>query len=88
MQIIGEIENISSNGLWIIRSDHAPDIGSKVYDQHKHLVGRIINIIGPVKKPYILVRPKLNEKQKQLQIIGEKMYIKKEIDSKKMKHKR
>jgi rRNA processing protein Gar1 len=56
----------------------APKIGSKVYNQQKQTVGRIVNIIGPVNHPYVLVRPMSRESTQQLQIIGEKVYILKE----------
>lgn len=85
MKILGEIENVSYNGLWIIRTEMKPKIGSNVYNQQKKLVGRIINIIGPVSRPYLLVRPKSTDKHQQLQLIGEKMYIMQESKSKKRK---
>jgi RNA-binding protein len=72
LKFIGEIENVTYNGIWLIRSEFIPKIGSNVFNQQKLNVGRIINIIGPVSRPYIMVRPKHKD---QLQIIGEKMYI-------------
>jgi RNA-binding protein len=88
MQFIGEIENISYNGMWILRSQILPRIGSNVYNQQKQVVGKVMNVIGPVSSPYILVKPKSKEKFEQLQIIGEKMYIIKEGKSKKRIQKR
>lgn len=81
MKIIGEIQNVSYNGLWLIRSETAPGIGSDVFNQQKQKVGRIINIIGPVSRPYLLVRP-ARSRDTQLQIIGEKLYIMNEARSK------
>ena len=88
MKLIGEIENVGYNGMWIIRSEILPKIGSQVYNQHKQAVGKVTNIIGPVTRPYILVRPKLTEKQEQLQIIGEKIYINKDVKKRKKMAKR
>jgi RNA-binding protein len=85
LKFIGEIENVTYNGIWLIRSEFVPKIGSNVFNQQKLNVGRIINIIGPVSRPYIMVRPKNKEKINQLQIIGEKMYI---ISDKKGKNKK
>jgi rRNA processing protein Gar1 len=83
LKLIGEIKNVSYNGLWIIRSDMSLKIGLNVYNQHKKVVGRIVNIIGPVSEPYLLVRPSRVKTIDQLQIIGEKLYINKEVRSKK-----
>jgi len=74
LKFIGEIQNVSYNGLWLIRSETAPGIGLNVFNQQKQKVGRIVNIIGPVSRPYVLVRP-ARSKDPQLQIIGERLYI-------------
>jgi rRNA processing protein Gar1 len=60
-----------------------PKAGSNVYNQKKQKVGRIINVIGPVDRPYLLVRPFGQRNKKQLQIIGEKLYILPDIKNKK-----
>jgi rRNA processing protein Gar1 len=52
------------------------------------MVGRIMNIIGPVKRPYILVKPKMTENHQQLQLIGEKLYIVKESKDQRKNKKR
>ncbi|UCH88300.1 MAG: hypothetical protein JSV49_08525 [Thermoplasmata archaeon] len=88
MKLIGEIENISYNGIWILHSENVPKIGSSVYNQQKQFVGKIVNIIGPVNRPYILVRPRKSEKDEQLQIIGEKVYIKNEGKNRRKKQMR
>jgi len=75
LKFIGEIETVSYNGLWVVRTELKPKIGENVYNQKKQKIGKIINIIGPVDHPYILVRPFGDRTKKQLQIIGEKMYI-------------
>ncbi len=37
--------------------ERKPIIGASVYDYNLRLVGKIVDIIGPVKKPYAVVRP-------------------------------
>jgi len=88
LKLIGEIENVSYNGLWLIRSDAAPKIGSTVFNQQKKKVGRIVNVIGPVSRPYILVRPVGTVSENQLQIIGEKVYIMNDVNSRKKSKRR
>jgi rRNA processing protein Gar1 len=75
LKLIGKVENVTYNGLWLIRSEITPKIGSKVYNQQKLLVGKISSIIGPIENPYLLVKPTSKEYPQQLQIIGEQLFI-------------
>jgi RNA-binding protein len=58
MKYIGKIDDIIFNGRFIIRTTFTPKIGATVVDKHKHVLGKIIQIIGPVKKPYVTIKPK------------------------------
>lgn len=86
MKLIGEIENVSHKGLWILRSEITPQIGSKVYNQQKKIVGRITNVIGPVTRPYLLIKPVSKDSQEQLQLIGMKLYTAIETKIKRRKY--
>ena len=83
MKLIGEIETVSYNGLWVIRAAKKQNPGSTVYNHKKQKVGRIINVIGPVDQPYLIVRPFGDKNKTQLKIIGEKLYTISEINNKK-----
>ncbi len=34
-----------------------PRIGVRVYDSRGKLIGRVVDVIGPVRSPYIVIRP-------------------------------
>lgn len=70
---LGVIQNISSSGNFIVQSKFAPSIGSIAIDKTTKEVGKIINVFGNVKKPYVSVRP-FNRK-KTLKLLNKEIYI-------------
>ncbi|MGC8609918.1 MAG: H/ACA ribonucleoprotein complex subunit GAR1 [Thermoplasmata archaeon] len=52
---VGKVIAIRGNML-IAKSFKVPNVGDEVYDSNGKLVGRIINIFGPVNSPYFRVR--------------------------------
>ena len=56
MKFLGTISHISNSGKLITRSSKTPPAGAFVFDKNKKKIGKISNIFGPTKKPYISVR--------------------------------
>lgn len=58
MRRVGEVVRIAG-GLAIARSpDEAhPDIGASVVDESLDPVGRVVDVMGPVARPYVVVTP-------------------------------
>lgn len=54
---LGLIQNISFNGNFIVQSKFTPQLGSIVIDNKTKEVGKIINVFGNIKKPYVSIRP-------------------------------
>ncbi len=54
---LGKVLHVSRNGLLILRTDKTPPIGARVVDININTVGFIIDVFGPVKEPYVAVRP-------------------------------
>ncbi len=52
---------------------HIPKINSWVVDQKRTRVGKVFDIFGPVKHPYITVRP--NREADAAAHVGKKLYI-------------
>jgi len=38
-----------------------PRIGSRVFDRNGKYVGRVVDVIGPIRSPYVLVKPARKE---------------------------
>ncbi|MDR1820283.1 MAG: Gar1/Naf1 family protein [Methanobrevibacter sp.] len=55
MKFIGNILHLANSGKLIGRSSQSPPIGAVVYNQEKKRIGKIYNIFGPTKSPYISI---------------------------------
>lgn len=57
---LGPVESISRSRLILVRIDRpdiVPEIGSRVVDANGFEIGKIVDIIGPITKPYAVVKP-------------------------------
>jgi RNA-binding protein len=55
MELLGIVEEITTDGKLIIKGKTLPDIGDPVFDQRERAVGTVKRIFGPVDEPYITV---------------------------------
>lgn len=58
MKVIGNIVHIANSGKLIGKSSQSPPMGVDVYSKNKNKIGKIYNIFGPTKNPYISIRLK------------------------------
>jgi len=56
---LGYFLHISPSGRVIVKlsSPSPPKLGSKVFNSRGELVGVLVDVIGPVKAPYAVVKP-------------------------------
>jgi len=54
---LGVVENIAHDGNLLVRSDFAPARGTDVMDKRHRPLGRVVRVFGPVKEPFVTVRP-------------------------------
>ena len=73
MRRVGEVVRIAQ-GLAIVRSsdDAASEIGSELVDERLDPVGRVVDVFGPVDRPYLAVSPSGDVTLAAL--LGEKLY--------------
>ena len=77
---LGAVVDISSPRGLIIRAGESfeviPEINAKVFTKKMDLVGRIFDVFGPVKQPYISVKlNKGNTGMELLDLKGESVYL-------------
>jgi RNA-binding protein len=74
MQRLGEVDR-TAQGLAIVRlsSDEPPPIGREVVDESLSTVGRVVDVFGPVERPYAAVTPAGDRRLATL--FGEKLYV-------------
>jgi len=73
MDVLGVVEDVTSEGLIIVRSDVTPEHGNSVYDAKQKKVGVVKRVFGPVSRPYVTVKPV--EKSVLVNISGKKVYF-------------
>ncbi|WP_144901514.1 H/ACA ribonucleoprotein complex subunit GAR1 [Halobellus captivus] len=58
MQRLGTVSRTAQN-LLIVRCDDAehPGIGAEAVDESLSTVGRVVDVFGPVSRPYVAVTP-------------------------------
>ncbi|MEM2007362.1 MAG: Gar1/Naf1 family protein [Sulfolobales archaeon] len=59
MKRLGYILHTTSSGKLIIRlsSSKPPRLGSKVLNSRGEVIGVLVDVIGPVRSPYAVVKP-------------------------------
>ncbi len=77
MRRLGKVLHISKRGSIIIQTDKTPPVGGRsvVLDKKAQEVGTIIDVFGPVKNPYVAVKPK--GKTDPHKLVGQMLYLKK-----------
>ncbi|MGY5855396.1 MAG: Gar1/Naf1 family protein [Candidatus Thorarchaeota archaeon] len=77
MRRLGKVLHISKRGSIILRTDKTPSAGSRsiVLDKKAREVGIIIDVFGPVKEPYVAVRPRRDFDPSKL--VGQMLYLRK-----------
>lgn len=74
MERFGEVTR-TAQGLAIVRlsGDDPVDIGSEVVDESLSDVGRVVDVFGPVDRPYAAVTP--DDDRRLATLLGEKLYV-------------
>jgi len=73
MRRIGTVSR-TAQGLAIVRlddDDDTPDIGTMVLDESLSTVGRIVDVFGPVDRPYVAVTA---DDDSPARLVGSKLY--------------
>jgi RNA-binding protein len=73
MRKLGEVTG-TAQGLAIVRcpdGDH-PDIGAEAVDERLDAVGRVVDVFGPVERPYLAVSP---DERRLATLLGEGLYV-------------
>lgn len=74
MERAGDVVRTAQN-VAVVRceSDAHPDIGDSLVDQNLDVVGRVVDVFGPVERPYLSVTPANGVHLPAL--VGETLYV-------------
>jgi len=67
---LGKIFRKTFRSTYLVRSGKVPEIGAPVFLRNGKLVGKVVDIFGPVNLPYIEIRPKNLSRE----LLGEVVY--------------
>lgn len=73
MQRLGEVVR-TAQGLAVVRcpDDEHPDVGTEAVDEQLNSVGRVVDVFGPVSRPYVAVSP--DDGTQLATLLGKKLY--------------
>jgi len=88
MRVLGKISHVSNRGNIIARSKSTPPFRAKVFTSQGQLLGKVQDIFGPTKMPYIFIKPirAINSKKIEKRV-GETLYVER-MGAKKRKRKK
>ena len=75
MDVLGVVEDVTHEGIIIVRGEMTPDYGDIVYDSKQKRIGSVKRVFGPVDGPYVSVAP--IDKTVLVNITGKKVYSEK-----------
>lgn len=55
MKFLGNISHVSNSGRLIARSSQSPPSEASVFNKNKKKIGKIVDVFGPAKEPYISI---------------------------------
>ena len=72
MECLGEVAHLDSKNRAIVIAKNKVSKNTKVYDSENNLVGRVVDIFGPVNEPYLAISAKKG--MRITRIIGREIY--------------
>ena len=82
MRRIGRVLHISPSEKAVIKTSRPLRIGENVFDENKRFVGKVFDVFGPTKSPYVEVEV---QKEEASSLIGKMLY---QLPSKRKKRSR
>ena len=72
MKKLGIIKDFSYRGDLLVKATFAPNTGAGVLDRRHRTLGKVVRVFGPVRSPYVTVKP---SKQPKLSLLGSGVYV-------------
>ena len=58
MKCLGKVAHLDSRNRAIVITKNKVEKNTKIFDSESNLVGRVVNIFGPVNEPYLAISAK------------------------------
>jgi RNA-binding protein len=73
MMKLGVASHLTRRKRIIVKVQKIPKLNTKVYDEKGNEIGEVIDVLGPVREPYVAVKPIKNENLEEL--VGKELFI-------------
>ncbi|HIF37248.1 MAG TPA: hypothetical protein EYQ70_02410 [Marine Group III euryarchaeote] len=74
MICLGKVSHLNTQNLAIVLAKEKVNKNTKIFDSEMKLVGRVVNIFGPVKQPYLAISA--NKGFRITRLVGREVYRK------------
>ncbi len=73
MERVGSVTGVAG-GVVVARSDDDahPDLGTEVVDESLDRIGRVVDVFGPVDRPYVAITP--DDGVRTATLVGDRLY--------------
>ena len=72
MKRLGKVSHYAKQGFLILRTDWVPSLNDPVVDKNLAVVGVVKDVFGPVKRPYVAVKPRVKDPEG---YVGSVLYV-------------
>lgn len=64
LQRLGKVLHVTPSQNVVVKADKTPKIGSAVVDENLKVVGKVFDVIGPLRSPYVVIKTAIKEPEK------------------------
>ena len=75
MKKLGTISHISGRGKVILKSNQTPGFGMTIFTKNKKKFGKVRDVFGPTKEPYISIKVYARNSNNLEDRVGETLYV-------------
>ncbi|QDA31918.1 H/ACA RNA-protein complex protein Gar1 [Thermococcus indicus] len=72
MKRLSKVSHYAKQGFLVLRTDWVPSLNDPVVDKKLTVVGVVKDVFGPVKRPYVAVKPRVKNPES---YIGALLYV-------------
>ena len=72
MQRLGRVLHVTPSRNVVTKAEALPRIGEKVVDEKLRQVGTVFDVFGPVSKPYIAIKPSVEDPKT---LVNQNLYV-------------
>lgn len=72
MKNIGRIIHYTKYRVFVAESRRAISLNTPIYDDRKRKIGIVTDVIGPINKPYLVIKPLVDKPEK---YVGKDIYV-------------